>query len=241
MFTWKASGILNRTLFPPRYFKRSHGELYFLLSMRIWLSHSLRKARGEAQWFLALPPQLHTPAVRGPSASLESTYPAPVLNSELTHCPWGLSDHPAVATDFPSCISCTCSGSFPGRLAQGCYSATHLASYPALQSWNCFQSPSQGLQAKSNGSFVRSCWYDPSGDKSPQAKHVHPKEALCFWKGLIQISQTLGTSLTNATTSSLSFSLCLLDASFCLDRHLNSCFYLFMLLSPDPVLLIWKN
>lgn len=90
-----------------------------------WLWHRSGMASwkpvGEARWFLALPPQLHTPAVRCPSASLESTYPAPGLDPDLTHCPWGLSDHPAVATGFPSCTCCTCSTSFPRRLSQSCY------------------------------------------------------------------------------------------------------------------------
>lgn len=77
---------------------------------------------------------------------LSCSYPGP----DLTHCPWGLSDRPAVATDFPSCVCWTCSRSCPGRLSQSCctWTTTHLASYPALQSWNSLQSPSQGLQAK---------------------------------------------------------------------------------------------
>lgn len=32
---------------------------------------------------------------------------------------------------------------------------------------------------QNNDSSLRSCWCDPSGDKSPQAKHPHPKEAHC--------------------------------------------------------------
>lgn len=60
---------------------------------------------------------------------------------------------------------------------------------------------------QSSGSSVRSCWCDPCGDKSLQAKHPHPKRltALCFWEGLVQVSQTLGISLTNATSFSPPF------------------------------------
>lgn len=67
----------------------------------------------------------HTPAVRCPSASLSSTYPAPVLDPDLTHCPWPSS----CDSRFPSCICCSCSRSFPGRLSRSCYPATHLNSH----------------------------------------------------------------------------------------------------------------
>lgn len=219
-----------------------------------WLWHRSSTASGkqgvEAQWFLALPPQQHTPAVRCPSASLESTYPASVLDPDFTHCPWRMSDHPYVATDTAACPACflhALAAAPEARLfLEGCHraatlphtwAATHFSSYSVLQSWNCFQSPPKCLQAKqwliSQELLVWHIWR-----QGPSSKASTPHTALCFWEGLVQISQTLGINLTNVTSSSSSFSSCPPDASFCLNCPLNTCFYLLMLLSPATVMLI---
>lgn len=125
----------------------------------------------------------------------------------------------------------------------------YLASCSALQRAEIAPRVLPKVCEQSNGSAVRSCWYDPFGAKSPQAKHSPQRVSLhsTVGKGW---SKPLGVSLATAALSSSSFSFCPLEPPFCLVcylylnpcfYHLNLSFYLFIVLSPAPAMLVWKK
>lgn len=126
----------------------------------------------------------------------------------------------------------------------------YLVSCSALQRAEIVPRVLPKVCEQSDGSAVKSCWHDPSGAESPQAKDPLPKGLtyLHCWEGSVQIPQTSWSK--PAASSSFSSSFCPLDPSFCLVCHLhinpcfyhiNPCFYLFIVLSPAPAVLVCRG